>query len=136
MIDLAPLEHDFRTGIDEIFGRTQAIPVAGPMTDLQYNDLVLIDQNAHYILDIFNNPADHSAIREEYGGFVGELSQMGHEFRTPLNAIIGFSTTMLEYPAIYQAKVTDEQAEHLSAIQQIGWELLSILHEYMLNIQR
>ncbi len=56
------------------------------------------------------------------------LSQMSHEFRTPLNAILGFSRLLAgdsEHPLV------ESQQEELEFIQQAGKHLLSLVNEIL-----
>ena len=55
------------------------------------------------------------------------LEKISHDFRTPLNIIIGFSELLLdEVPG----KINDEQRRSLNDILNSGQRLLSLLHDY------
>jgi signal transduction histidine kinase len=52
------------------------------------------------------------------------LSAMSHEFRTPLNAIIGYSDLLTGAPA---QPLSDEDRRQVEAIQAAGWQLLQLV---------
>jgi PAS domain S-box-containing protein len=54
------------------------------------------------------------------------LSRMSHEFRTPLNAIIGFSQLLCEL-----TELTDEQSEYVAEILKGGRYLLGLINELL-----
>ena len=56
------------------------------------------------------------------------LEKISHDFRTPLNIIIGFTELLLdEVPG----KINDEQRHSLNDILDSGRRLLSLLHDYL-----
>ncbi|MEB8329148.1 ATP-binding protein [Flavobacteriaceae bacterium KMM 6897] len=57
----------------------------------------------------------------------GELlvAKVSHEIRTPLNGIIGFTDLLRE------SKLTEEQKEHVSAIQSASYNLMDIINELL-----
>jgi signal transduction histidine kinase len=56
------------------------------------------------------------------------LEKMSHDFRTPLNIIIGFTELLLdEVPG----KINAEQRRGLDDILRSGQRLLQLLHEYL-----
>ena len=59
---------------------------------------------------------------------VGELSQLSHDLRTPLHAILGFSQ-LLEGP--HGAGLSDEQRRHIALIQSAGWQLLGVVEDLL-----
>lgn len=54
------------------------------------------------------------------------LGHMSHEFKTPLNSIIGFSQLLQNDP---EAPVNEEQAEMLSVIERGGYHLLELIND-------
>jgi len=56
------------------------------------------------------------------------LRQMSHEFRTPLNAVIGYSGVLLEDS---EARITTEQKRWLSHIEASGRHLLSLVNRLL-----
>jgi two-component system, cell cycle sensor histidine kinase PleC len=54
------------------------------------------------------------------------LEKMSHDFRTPLNIIIGFSELMLEE---VPGKINDEQRHSLNDIHDSGQRLLTLLND-------
>ncbi len=69
-----------------------------------------------------NRAADAGKIKGEF------LSKMSHEFRTPLNHIIGFVGLALEDRP---ANLTATQKEYLDAVAQSGHELLSLVKDIL-----
>jgi signal transduction histidine kinase len=60
--------------------------------------------------------------------FDERFEKMSHDFRTPLNIIIGFAELMLdEVPG----KINDEQRRSLTDILNSGRRLLGLLHDYL-----
>ena len=57
------------------------------------------------------------------------LANMGHEFRTPLNAVIGFSEGLLEETDIHP--LSEHQKERLERIRGSGEHLLQLFSEVM-----
>lgn len=51
------------------------------------------------------------------------LSAMSHEFRTPLNAVIGFSDLL----AAGEKSLTPDQAKQVAAISRAGWQMLELV---------
>ena len=60
------------------------------------------------------------------------LSSMSHEMRTPLNAILGFTGTLLMGLA---GPVTDEQGRQLRTVQRAGTDLLGLINELLYLVQ-
>jgi signal transduction histidine kinase len=60
--------------------------------------------------------------------FDERLEKISHDFRTPLNIIIGFTELLLdEVPG----KINDEQRSSLNDILNSGQRILSLLHDYL-----
>ena len=55
------------------------------------------------------------------------LSRMSHEFRTPLNAILGFSQLM----GMDQENLNEEQADHLFHIEESGQKILKLVDDIL-----
>jgi signal transduction histidine kinase/CheY-like chemotaxis protein len=60
------------------------------------------------------------------------LSNMSHELRTPLNIVIGYSSSMLNMPAMYQHKpLADVYRKDLNAILSNGQYLLGLINDIL-----
>lgn len=60
------------------------------------------------------------------------LSNMSHELRTPLNIVIGYSSSMLNMPAMYQNKpLADVYRKDLNAILSNGQYLLGLINDIL-----
>lgn len=66
--------------------------------------------------------------RAEYASQVKTqfLSRMSHEFRTPLNAILGFSQLLQMEP-----EITSEQREHIDQVVDSGQEMLALVDDVL-----
>jgi two-component system, chemotaxis family, CheB/CheR fusion protein len=56
------------------------------------------------------------------------ISVMSHEFRTPLNAIIGYTDLLLGYPEV---ELTHNQVERLQRVRTSAWHLVSMVEEIL-----
>ena len=56
------------------------------------------------------------------------LSSMSHEFRTPLNAILGFSQVLQEE---YFGRLNEKQAEYVTDVLESGRHLLSLINDIL-----
>jgi len=54
------------------------------------------------------------------------IANMSHEFRTPLNAVLGFSQLMLD-----DKTISDKQREHLNTINKSGQHQLSLINDVL-----
>jgi signal transduction histidine kinase len=80
-----------------------------------YRDVMIIEQNRKQIEIASAKAKDALIAKYQF------LSNMTHEFHTPLNAIIGFSSVLSEM------ELTEEQQDYINSITDAGHGLLTVL---------
>ncbi len=76
-------------------------------------------QNEQRLIKEIENAEDNTARKSEF------MANLSHEFRTPMNAIIGFTDLLIE------EELTDEQKEYLQTVQNSGKGLLELLNDVL-----
>jgi hypothetical protein len=127
MAELAALEPEFRIALNIILNHTYDLMQTGDLTHEQHKDMRLIHESALSMLSMFEDASPDHTLQAHH---THDLIQLAHEFRTPLNAIIGFSHTLLEYPRMYEgASLPAETQDRVMEMHEIGWMLMYRLHD-------
>lgn len=128
MFALSALEPEFRHALDDVLARIDWLFASGTLNSAQLHDLALMREGVEHLRFIFDDPQTHFQRVANGTGLVP--GQIAHELRTPLNDIIGFSFTLLQYPAMYDGAGLDYSQHHqLSAINALGNTLLNLVQD-------
>ncbi|HLY26157.1 MAG TPA: histidine kinase dimerization/phospho-acceptor domain-containing protein, partial [Aggregatilineales bacterium] len=90
--------------------------------------------HAHSRLEIMNAKVVQSQHQAEYASQAKTtfLSNMSHELRTPLNVIIGYSSSMLDMPALYDnMNLSSKQERDIKLIKDSGYYLLGLINDIL-----
>ena len=89
-------------------------------------DLVFVVRNKNKEIKLEKETIRARELREENKLMRELLKHLGHEFRTPLNAIVGISKTLLSHNA---ENLSDRQREGVSLVQRSGENMLNLIKD-------
>jgi signal transduction histidine kinase/ActR/RegA family two-component response regulator len=90
--------------------------------------------HAHSRLELLNRKLEEAQRRAEQASKAKSifLSNMSHELRTPLNVIIGYTSTMLDMPAMYENMVLPSlYRSDIQLIKENGYHLLGLINDIL-----
>jgi signal transduction histidine kinase/ActR/RegA family two-component response regulator len=90
--------------------------------------------HAHSRLELLNRKLEEAQRRAENASKAKSifLSNMSHELRTPLNVIIGYTSTMLDMPAMYENEgLPPIYRSDIHLIKENGYHLLGLINDIL-----
>jgi adenylate cyclase len=90
---LRAVRHEMRTSIHHVIGYSELLADQVAETELA-DDLRQIKRAGNELLELVNTALDSSSFSADYP----RVQQLGHAFRTPLNAILGYAELLQEAP--------------------------------------
>lgn len=117
------------SGEAEVFFNVHLMPLSGSTSDDRQILVVLVDRSAEQALRVLSHELMQAKLAAEQANAAKSafLANMGHELRTPMNALIGLSNLLLDG----SEPMTPHQRDYLLKIHESAAALSSLLNDIL-----